>query len=215
MNWRYFDFDTHWPEFYKVWTSDPVQHVLEPSMIRWCDTNAYFDTDGNKPKWIPKSDLWRYSRTDYHHQRMLDKANAYVQQNRSIKMFGDSLQRANTPIRDVDALADYFLTSGAFEAIEEMFVPPAKSLEANVLVMGANFLAETQAFAGEILLPGKETLVRDDYLFENEIAIVPSEKIILDFQRYYHWKTGCEDMAPDELMKAFDLDIDKEELSDE
>lgn len=202
-DWRYYDFDANWTQFYDLWISDPVQEVLKPSMIRWCETQAYFKSDGTKPQWQPKSDLWTYSRTDYHSQRMLDKANEHVQNHHLIKKFGESLARAGTPVRDPELLGDYFLRCGGFDEIEQRFAPPAKSLEANVLMMGANFLAEAQAFAGEIMFPGKDTEVWADDACENEIAVVPEAKIILDFQRCYHWKNGSKDLNPVELMKAF------------
>ncbi|KAL3159500.1 hypothetical protein ABBQ38_009918 [Trebouxia sp. C0009 RCD-2024] len=206
--WKYYDFDANWSEYYKTWMSSEVQTILAPCMEKWCDEQAYYESDGTKPFWKPGADLWPYSRTDYHAQRIMDKTSKHIEHNRLIQKCGDSLQRAGTPM-SADALANWFLESDALDEISKQFEPASGSWEAQVLFMGANYLAEPQATAARLLMPNHAVQVWSD-MEGNDYTVIPCEELIMDFQRAYLYKQGCQDLEPnrvvhDMMMEAWEL----------
>lgn len=198
--WRFYDFDIHWGEFYKVWSSDAVQDILAPSMVRWCEHEAYFVRDSSKLRWKGGADLWRYSRTDFHHERIMNATIAHVDQHRLIQRFGDALTRAGTPhVSGEVALVYRFVSSGAFETVKQQFLPPPGSLEAQVLVKGANYLVDAQAAAVLDLFPDSRVCVIGDE-DQLEVAVVENHHLIVDFTRFFMWKhasgpSACELMT--------------------
>jgi hypothetical protein len=192
-----------WDEFYKVWISDEVQDELAVHMENWCLNEAYYVSDGIKPTWNPRDDLWKYSRTDYHSQRMLDKANDYIDKNNSIKKFKISMANLGIKYPNDEVLSEAFFMIG-FNEIENMFEPEPKTQEANILMMGANYLAEPLRVCAEIMFPEDQILVVEN---ENgdDLTIIGNKKIIFDFNRQYHYVNGSEDQSPNYMKNEWKL----------
>lgn len=198
QTWEYFDFAGRWSEFYEVWTSDSVQQVLAPDMQEWIATEAPLDCS----PWTPKADLWQWSRTDYHHTRTMDKAEAYMHQHHVLRKFGQALERAGTPAVDPEALQQRFYESGGYEEILGACEPEAGSLEAHILVMGARYLTCALVQTAKLLFPGFAVCVLIDEAETMEIVIVPDKKLMLHLSYYWFWKDGDSHLHPDALWKA-------------
>lgn len=196
--WRYYDFDSDWDAFYQVWTSDVVQDVLKKDMESWIQNEAYL----NSPPWKPKADLWEWSRTDYHHQKVFDKASDCVKQHGLIKQFGEALERAGTPVNDEEALKEKFYDV-AFEEVLNECTPVSGSLEAQVLVFGARYLNDAIIMAGKQLFPNSEVFLWVSEDEETDMVVVHDKHLMLNFNYYYWWKHEGEDnMSPHNVHKA-------------
>ena len=201
--WQYYDFTNNWEEFYKVWISEEVQDKLAEQMEYWCIHEAYYVSEGKKPTWKRYDDLWSYSRTDYHSTRMIDKANDYVHNNNLIQKFKVSMANAGIKYKNSELLSEAFF-SVCFNEIERMFEPKPKSQEANILIMGANYLCEPLRVAAEIMFPLDQILVVEN---ENgdDLTIIGNKKIIFDFNRQYHYNNGDEEQSANNMKRIWKL----------
>jgi len=79
-NWSFYDFDKNWDEFYRVWQTDEVQHVLEKEINFFCVTcpsfiNVHSGLDDElKPRiWERGDPLWHLEDSNYHEDRIIRK----------------------------------------------------------------------------------------------------------------------------------------------
>ena len=203
--WEYFDFQNRWKEFHKVWITSPVQKTLSYHMKNWCKDEAYY-IDANakiKPTWKVRSDLWTYSRTDYHSQRMFDKANTYINEKNIISKYELVMKQNGILYDNEDDLYQAF-HHNCWDDIEKKFEPIPFSQEANILMMGANYLADPLRIAAEIMFPSDQVLVIENE-DKDDITIIANRKIIFDFNREYHYKNNCEDLSPENIVKLWKL----------
>ncbi len=199
---QFYDFDKNWKCFYEVWTSDEVQDVLESHMQNWCKHEAYYVHTHNgmeKPTWKRCDDLWRYSRTDFHSQRILDKINEHVRADRCVEKYVDAMKRFGIRFTSPELSHEAFWNV-AGDHLEESFEPEPHSLEANVLFGGANFMVEALEVAAQKLFPSCDIDRIEDAESQNKIVII-NEDIIFDFIRFYF--KG--DHTVEQLQKQFDL----------
>ncbi len=200
--WKYYDFTNKWEEFYNIWSSEEVQIKLTDQMESWCETEAYFTAEGKKPLWIPNSDLWTYSRTDYHYTQIMNKANDYVLNNNIVKTYGNTMSRLGFKYSK-DSLSEKFFQSKCYEEIERSFEPKANSQEANILMMGCNYLIEPLLTAGQILFRDNDVIAVETEDGKNDIVVIPNMKLIFDFNRQYHYVNECEELSPEKLCEEF------------
>lgn len=197
---RFYDFEKHWDEFYKVWISDEVQDVLECDMQEWCQEEAYYEhTESGlqKPVWKRCDDLWRYSKTDHHSQRNLDKCNAYVESEGCVDKYEQAMSRFGIRFSDKACACEAFWNV-AGDHLTEMFEPKPGSLEANVLFCGANYLAVAMKVAAKQLFP--DSLISIISTDEGRLVIVDGN-LIFDFVRFYL----RDDSTVADLVEQFDL----------
>ena len=212
--WSYYDFTNNWERFYEVWTLPPVQESLAEAMERWCETEAYFELDGKRPLWQPKKDLWRYSRTDYHFSRMLKNADDYVSKHRLVERYRESVRRAGRAGYSQKQAEEDFYTDGAFDMIVDDCEPEPGSQEANILMMGANYLSDAMLAAAEITFPDPTDQAyifvgeypsrgEDSHYNQVEVVLIPSKKIVFDFNRQYlYTEAPSEDLSPDKIVES-------------
>lgn len=197
---RFYDFEKNWDEFYKVWISDEVQDVLEPDMQEWCEKEAYFEhTESGlqKPTWKRCDDLWRYSRTDFHCQRNLDKCNEYVETSGCVEKYEQAMSRFGFKFSDKQCLHEAFWNVTG-DHLYKMFEPKPGSLEANILFCGANYLAGALEIAARQLFPDC-----DNFMIQfDENLVIADGNLIFDFVRFYF---RDESTVP-KLVKEFELD---------
>lgn len=202
-DWLYYDFENSWEEFFEAWQCKQVQDVLTEAMDRWCLNEAYFTGKGENPKWVPGDDLWAYSRTDYHFTRMMDSASEYINKHKCISNYWNSLRRA-LPSITLDQAQGSFFMGEAYNEILSQCQPKPGSQEAQVLFMGANYIAEAQAAAAQILFPDDDAQVV--YWGNSEIAVVPGRRLLVDFQREFLYREGVKkgwpsgDLSPDHIV---------------
>lgn len=205
-SWQYYDFINNWDLVRKVWLSEHVQDFLQPHMISWCEHEAYFNSDGKKPQWKRKDDLWTYSRTDFHDSRINDAAEDFVEKNnmrikykKAVENFvGREFLISNQELED-----DYF--DRAMEAIYEDFKPKPGSIIANILQMGCDYIVEPLFETAKILFPDDEIMIvldNDDF----GLVINPDKKIIFDWIRDFHYREGSENLSPEAIRESWNLD---------
>ena len=207
--WKYYDFDANWPEVYRLWQSEKVQDALAPNIQSWCETDAYYNSDGKKPTWRRGDSLWQYSRTDYHWQRIMDRTNEHVHQHHLFKRFIEARARAGTPLPHDDELVGEAFQP-VFDELEHDFEPKVGTLESMVLVMGANHLSDALLLVAERLFPEEQCVTLCDG--KDEFVLVPRRRLIFDFQRFYFWKDGCKSLEPCDLVgHLWPLDLDEDD----
>ena len=160
--WRFYDFQANWDEFYNVWMSDPVQVVLEPHMQEWCTHEAYYDHTSCglvKPTWHRCRDLWTYSRTDYHCQKIIDRVNEYVDKNECFSRYLQAQRRFGIELQQDDNGYQAFWNT-CNEHIHALCEPAPGSLEANFLCGGANYLAPALKAAAQVMFPDCDVEIR-------------------------------------------------------
>ena len=208
--WKYYDFDANWPEVYRLWQSEEVQDALEPNMQSWCETEL-----NNKVSWNRGDSLWRYTRTDYHYQRIMDRTSEHIRQHHLLRRFKATLARAGTPLpRDDDLVWHAF--QPVFDELEHDFEPKVGTLESMVLVAGANHLSDALLLIASQLFPEAQCVTLCDG--KDEFVLVLQHRLLFDFQRFYFWKDGCKSLEPSDLVghlwplcldeDDFDLDDD-------
>lgn len=205
---RFYDFNKNWDEFYKVWTSDEVQDVLEVDMQNWCEEQAYFEhTESGlkKPTWKRCDDLWRYSRTDFHFQRNLDNCNEYVETSGCVKKYEQAMSRFGIKFSDETCAHEAFWNVAGDE-LAKMFEPKPGSLEANVLFCGANYLVGAMEAAAQQLFPEGLNTMRSTG--ENDLVIA-NEHLIFDFVRFYLQ----DESTVSDLVREFELIEQDEDFS--
>lgn len=187
--WTFFDFENNWTKYHLIWQSDYVQDILKPSMEKWCETEAYLDISTNsQPIWKPKSDLWTYSRTDFHCTRISERTDEHIHKHNLISKYNDTRKRLlGYPFSDTEILHDSFHEI-MYDGIYESFEPKKNSWEANILVMGANYLSEAQVAAFKIFDPNSTPYEYDCPYTNSSYAILPESKIVIDFQRAFMFK---------------------------
>lgn len=208
---RFYDFDKNWDEFYKVWTSDEVQDVLQVDMQNWCEHEAYFEhTESGlkKPTWKRCDDLWRYSRTDYHCQRNLDKCNEYVQTSGCVEKYEAAMSRFGIKSSDKACAYEAFWNVAGDE-LHEMFEPKPGSLEANILFYGANYLAGALEVAAHKMFPNSFNMLLEH---ENDMVIA-DDNLIFDFVRFYLQDESTVQNLVEEFMLVELFDTDYEDIS--
>lgn len=208
---RFYDFEKNWDEFYKVWTSDEVQDVLEPDMQAWCEHEAYFEhtEDGmKKPTWKRCDDLWRYSKTDFHAQRNLDKCNEYVQTSGCVEKYEQAMSRSGIKFSDkVQAYEAFWNVAG--DELYKMFQPKPGSLEANILFSGANYLAGAMEVAAQKMFPDGFNILLEH---ENDMVIA-NDNLIFDFVRFYFQdESTVSDLVRDFMLVELFSDTDDEDM---
>lgn len=213
--WKFFDFEGNWNRFWEIWQSDEIQEILRPDMQRWCDQEAYYDRLPNgrlvKPTWKAKDDLWRYSKTDFHSQRILDKVNYHVESDNCIAKFIDAKRRFGMTYASEDLQNEAFW-SICGNALEEMFEPKKGSWEAQILIMGANFLTSALKYTAIRMFP--EEQVKTIYIKNSKgtTVILPRLKIIFDLVRAFHHMESCAE-TPDDIMSAYhEIFMDEEDI---
>lgn len=199
--WRFYDFENKWDEFWAAWKRPEVQAQLDDDMTRWCT----YDLRGHQT-WVQGGDLWPYARTDYHAQRMTVKANEYMREHRCVRKFRAAQARLGVRYAYDDDAAQAFVESGGWEEVERMFRPAPGTQEANVLMMGANYIARTHAYAAQALFPGED--VRIAIVDGHELAVVPGRKLIVDIQREWFGRVGGDGggASVEELVRLLRLD---------
>ncbi len=189
--WKYYDFENNWDAFHKVWQSYPVQEVLKPEMDDWCDDVANIACDENtgdfyKPVWKCGDDLWKYSRSDFHLTRIMQRADDHVHKHNWLKLYKIRRKDIGIPFSN-DITASNSFVDLIVPDILEYFEPIRHSWEANVLYTGANVLAESQKVAFELFLPNSRPIVFSWHW--QTYALLPEEKIVIDFSRAFKYKT--------------------------
>ena len=201
--WQYYDFTNNWDYFYNIWISDEVQDVLEPHMDVWCKEEAYFISEGVKPTWKRKDDLWTYGRTDYFATRIDEKADAYIEKYKIKSVFKKQMANVGIKYKTEDLLYEAFFET-CYEEISKMFEPIPHSQEANVLMMGANYLTAALCEAARIIYPNEYV---EEYENENgdDLVIIPNIKVIFDFHRHFHYTEGDQQQSPEALKLLWKL----------
>ena len=180
--YKFYDFDKNWDAFYKVWTSDPVQDVLERHMNSWCLHEAYYDQNMQKPKWKRCDDLWTYSRTDFHCSRIMERVQEKIQKERCVQKYRDAQARFGIKFSSEERLLEAF-SYQVYPHVYDMCRPAPGSLEANVLFLGANYLTDALLEAAKIMFPGKMVDCFDDC--EGSEMITVDLCLIFDFVRFF------------------------------
>lgn len=206
FKWTFYDFQSNWDAFWHIWQSDKIQKILKPDMENWCQHECYFERgpDGSlvKPTWKPKSDLWRYSRTDFHCQRMLDRVNDHVEKDNSVNSFIDAKRRFGMTYADFDAACNAFWKTCS-SALFEMYEPRSGSWEAQILMMGANYLTRALYHAAQDIFPGERVVTVASRRDAGSTVIIPARRIVFDFVRAFHHMEGTAE-TPNEVGTVYD-----------
>ena len=206
--WAYYDFTTKWESFYRdVWLSDQVQDKLDEVMPYWCEHEAYYMPGGShqKPTWKPRSDLWVYSRSDFHSNRISERIDRLVEERCIISNYRNAMNRAGLRTYSDSQAQEAFFYNGERDALHVECKPKAGSQEANILRMGANYLADVHEIAGSMVFLDNPIFVVSDKACENEIAVVPEQRIIFDIQRQYFQSDAG--LRPGDIVRQWGLDV--------
>jgi len=201
MEWKHYDFVTNWAKVREVWLSERVQDVLEPIMVKWCREQAYFNSDGTKPTWKRGSDLWTYSKTDFHAQRIMDAVNDYNAQHRDKKRKEE--EEDDDEDEDYDDDADW----EEYERLSKMFEPEKGSQLASIMMMGSDFLSVAFGEVASILFPEEDDQVVVTFSRNHGgIAVILKHRLIFDWCREFHYREGSTSLSPSQVAKDWHLD---------
>ncbi len=121
----------------------------------------------------------------------------------AINKFGVSMANAGIKYKNFEFLSEAFYRICG-EEIDNMFKPKLKSQEANILMMGANYLCEPLHVAAGIIFPEDQILVVKNEN-EDDLTIIGNKNIIFDFNRHYHYKNGVEEQSPNHMKRIWKL----------
>ncbi|KAG5178675.1 hypothetical protein JKP88DRAFT_242039 [Tribonema minus] len=161
--WNYLDFDSRWPEVYRIFQSAHVQEVLRPSMEEWCSEMVH------RGPWTPGSSLWLLSRTDFF-CRIDEQADALIEEQQLFQRYKEMRKRARVPVPD-----DENIESDAYMAVHN-------EIWATLCPKEGQAMAETAA----LLLPGE--IVATVEGAHGDVVLLPRRREIFDFSRYGMWK---------------------------
>ncbi|KAL0489355.1 elongation factor Ts [Acrasis kona] len=170
--WKYYDFEKNWDTFYNVWQSKKAQDILEKQMKVWCKEEAYYN-NGEKPVWKRGDDLWRYSRTDYHMTRIDERVEAEMEELGVVMNYDDD----NFDEEKYKALEN---------ELYDKHKPQKGTYEAQILVMGANYLISTLFYCAGVMFPNCKIEVRSGD--GGEVVVLPDKHLVFDFVRL--WREG-------------------------
>lgn len=182
QEWSYYNFDANWDKFYEVWKDPKTQNILEKDMKVWCKHEAYFDSDGKKPKWNKGSPLWNLSRTDYHSTKMLDKANEKNDREQIVETYRKQMEIKTGKKIDDDEFDEMCIE--LFEKLEEEFEPKPGTIDSLILVMGKNYLTRTLKYCAKQLFPNDNVKVIKDS-DNSDMILVLNQRIVFDLLNYY------------------------------
>lgn len=202
--WRYYDFDTNWDEFWRVWNSDEVQDVLEHSMDAWCENEAPIGSS-----WKRGDSLWRLSRTDYWDTCIRQAVEAKIEDDRMLESYRKMMRAKGWPCAG--------LPMTLWKSLYDELSPKHGTLASLILVGGKNYVSEALYAAAESLFPGHTVhyFGSDCQAQDDEILIVDpggSHGIVFDLYGYYFQKEGdaIVERKYDNLMLSYDFGTDDE-----
>ncbi|KAL0476549.1 hypothetical protein AKO1_006067 [Acrasis kona] len=171
--WMYYDFQTNWEIFYELWSTEEVQDILEKDMYIWCDREADFVRKNGrlvKPTWVRGDDLWNYSKTDFHDTRITARIKKHIEAKEEFlcEVYGDCEEE------------DFSI---ACIQLYDQFEPQKGSLEAQIMIQGANYLVNTLYYIADKLFPNHCVQIISDS--QECIVVVPELGILFDFIRCF------------------------------
>ena len=179
--WKYYDFDTNWKEFYEIWQTDNIQEILKSDMDDWCQTHAYFVNGNERPTWNKGEPLWHLSRTDYHYSKMMDQANDKVEKDHIFQTYKKRMGEITG--RKFDDFDDDDIYNRCFDEIMEEFKPKRHTIDSLILVHGKNYISNALFESAQLLFPDDD--IMNFTSSDSEIIINVSKKIVFDLLDFY------------------------------
>ena len=206
-NFQYYDFDIHWNEFYQIWQSDPVQEILKPDMDEWCQTQAYYLSNGKRPTWNKGEPLWHLSRTDYHDNKMMELANDKVEKEHIYATYKKRMEQITGKKFIHNDYDETF--NRCFEEVMEGFEPKRHTIDSLILVLGKNYIHAALCKCAQLLFP-------DDDIDEVEtsdadtIVVNCNKRIVFDLLNFYfstrHKYIDIDNDMIDSFLDTFDYE---------
>lgn len=206
FEWTFYNFDENWDEFYRVWQTDEVQHVLEKEMDFFCVTCPSFinvhsglDDELKPPKiWKKRDPLWYLEDSDYHEDKIiravykkLENENVYHNYIKTMKHIFPGKRMDSEEFSF--ALDDFFLKAFRKECSHQ-----PHTIDSLALIGGRNFISSALYKCAKQLFPYCQI-----YYIENgshDLVYLPDEKIIFDLISYYQVTRDYLEIDPQHLV---------------
>lgn len=178
--WTLFEFDAHWPEFWRAWSSRAVQDVLAPRVGEWMHRHFPNSTK----KWVAGDPLWDLGVDDYWENHICDLAEEDMEDvyNSGYQLYTRTMRAQGLPCCTKDQFLDTHVMR-AFEDACERNSPRKGTLESLVMPEGHNVLAPALAAAARAMFP--RSIVITVEMYTHAVVMLPIERRVFDLIDYY------------------------------
>ena len=181
--WKYYDFDANWKEFYEIWKSHQIQDILKPEMDLWCLRHAYYIEPGKPPIWNKGEPLWNLSRTDYHWQKMLQSTDDKINKENIYRTYRKRMEQI-TGRKFVTDEDDDKIFNRCFKAIMKEFEPKPHTIDSLILMQGKNYMLKSLLKTARLLFPN-DTVIKYRTDDNSKIILIVNKKLVFDLFDFY------------------------------